>query len=205
MTYAWLALAIGLMVAACLIMAQFFFGAPFMPTHRKTVRDMVALAPNARKMADLGSGDGRIVVAFAKAGVAATGFEMNPILTWWSTRKIKKHLLNEIAMVERANFWKRSFEEFDVLTVFGMDHIMAPLERKIKKEMKPGSVVLSNAFRFPDWEPEKKVGTVFLYRVLELVLMPACLGHTRGELVAIPSSSSSILLSFQVSIRLSCF
>jgi hypothetical protein len=37
-----------------------------------------------RRVADLGSGDGRIVIALAKEGFHATGYELNPWLVWWS-------------------------------------------------------------------------------------------------------------------------
>jgi hypothetical protein len=40
--------------------------------------------PPGKLVADLGSGDGRLVIALAKSGLKATGYELNPWLVWYS-------------------------------------------------------------------------------------------------------------------------
>lgn len=62
-----------------------FNGAPFLPTDRTKVRAIVSLArvkPGERAV-DLGPGDGRLVVALARAGACTTGYEINPLLVLW--------------------------------------------------------------------------------------------------------------------------
>src|SRR3989344_7361890 len=57
-------------------------GSPYVPTPQKRVREMLSLAKLGKKdtLFDLGSGDGRILIAAAKKGICAHGWEINPIL-----------------------------------------------------------------------------------------------------------------------------
>src|SRR3989338_878500 len=77
-------------------------GAPYLPTHRESVAKMIELAQvrPADKMVDLGSGDGRIVIAFAKQGIEAHGYEVNPLLVWWSRKNIQRAGLDGRAFIQ---------------------------------------------------------------------------------------------------------
>ena len=114
-------------------------------------------------MADLGSGDGRIVIEFAKKGIESHGFEINPFLVWISKRKIKKAGLENKAFIHKGSFWKKNFNEFNVVTIFGIDYIMKSLEKKLQKELPFNGKVISNAFKFPNWTPEIEKDYTYCY------------------------------------------
>ena len=111
----------------------------------------------------LGSGNGKIVIEFAKHGAEAHGFEINPILAWISKLRIKSLGLQNKAFIHRKNFWKQDFSNFDIITSFQISYVMPGLEEKLKKELKSGSKVISNTWRFPNWKPKKKIGAVYMY------------------------------------------
>ena len=140
-------------------------GAPFVLTDSRTVKTMTGLAniQPGEKAADLGSGDGRIVIAIARAGAEAHGYEINPFLVLWSRYRISRAGLSQRAFVHWRDFWKVDFASYKVITVFGMFHIMGPLERKLRRELVPGSRVVSNTFTFPRWPHSSKEGRVYLY------------------------------------------
>jgi cyclopropane fatty-acyl-phospholipid synthase-like methyltransferase len=146
-------------------LSSFFFGAPFQPSSNKAVEEIIKLAEikKGQKIADLGSGDGKIVIEFAKYGAEAHGFEINPFLVWLSKRKIKKLGLEKKAFIHWKNFFKQNFSEFNVITSFQISYIMPELEEKLKKELKKGSKVISNTWTFPKWKPKKRLGHVYLY------------------------------------------
>ena len=144
----------------------FLFGAPFEPTREKKLRKMIKLA-NIKKgdrAVDLGSGDGRIVIALAKAGAKAHGYEINPILVLFSRYKIKKAGLKGKAFIHWKNFWKTNFRKYDVVMMFQFGTIMHKLEKKLKKELKKGSRVVSYYWKFPNWKPYKKIENIWLYK-----------------------------------------
>lgn len=140
-------------------------GALYIPTDDDTVRRMLSVAelkPGDR-LVDLGSGDGRLVIAAAKQGIEAKGYEINPILVWLSNRTIRKEGLQDLASVEWKDFWSADMSRYNIVMVFGIAHIMKRLERLLKKELQPGSRIVCNLFSFPTWQGARKEG-VFVYR-----------------------------------------
>jgi len=159
-----------------LLISIFFFillpliiGAPFESTDKKTLRKMIEFSEvkKKEKVADLGSGNGKIVIEFAKLPVVAEahGFEINPFLVWFSKRKIKKLGLQDKAFIHWKNFWNQNLSEYDVIIVYQIVLIMKKLERKLKRELKKSSRVVSNTWKFPNWKPKKVEGEVYLYEV----------------------------------------
>ena len=143
----------------------FLFGAPFQPTNEDKLRKMIKLAniKKGDKAVDLGSGDGRIVIALAKAGAEAHGYEINPFLVLFSKCKIKKEGLSKKAFIHWKSFWNINFKDYNVVTLFQFGTIMNKLELKLKKELKPKSRVVSYYWKFPRWKPSKHIGNIWLY------------------------------------------
>ena len=144
-------------------------GAAFVPTRPEKVEKIVAMAQvkPGEKAADLGSGDGRIVIALARAGAEAHGYENNPLLVWWSRRKIKKAGLTGRTFIHMRSFWGADLSDYSIITVYGIDYIMRPLGNKLKKELHPGSRVLSYCFPLPGWTATRKETGIYLYSVSE--------------------------------------
>ncbi len=145
----------------------FLFGAPFEPTRDKKVKKMIKLAgiKKGDKAVDLGSGDGRIVIALAKAGAEAHGYEINPLLILLSRWKIKKAGLKGKAFIHWKNFWEVNFKKYDIIMLFQFHTIMNKLKKKLKKELKSKSRIVSYYWKFPDWKPSKKIENIYLYKV----------------------------------------
>lgn len=147
------------------VLVIMFRGAPYVPSQEKTVKQMTEMAdvhPGERAI-DLGSGDGRVVIALARAGAEAHGYEINPLLVWVGRRKIKKAGLENRAFIHWKDFWSVDFSNFDIVTVFGISHIMGFLKRKCRKELKASARVVANSFPFSKWPHTKKLGEVYLY------------------------------------------
>lgn len=142
------------------------FGAPFQPSSDREVKEIMELAKvkKGEKTADLGSGNGKIVIEFAKRGAEAHGFEINPLLIMLSRKRIKNLGLQNNATIHWKNFMKQDFSDFDIITSFQINYIMPDLEKKLMKELKSGSKVISNTWKFPTWKPKKKLGRVYLYK-----------------------------------------
>lgn len=143
------------------------WGAPYVPSRTTSVAKMMALAniQPGEKAADLGSGDGRVVIAMAQQGAEAHGFENNPVLVFVAQRNIKKAGLAGKAFIHWKNFWRADFSKFNVISVYAMPYIMGRLHRKMKEEMAHGSRIISNAFEFKNETPIKKDKGVYLYEI----------------------------------------
>ncbi len=141
-------------------------GAIYVPSKDAQVERMLKLAQirTGMKAVDLGSGDGRIVIVLARAGAEAHGYEINPLLVIWSRMKVKAAGLDKLAKIHWASFWHVNFSGFQLVTLFGISYIMKDLEKKLQKELPPGSQVICNSFPFPDWQVAKKDEGVYLYQ-----------------------------------------
>ena len=148
-----------------LMIASIVKGAPFMVSGKNAIRKIIKLSglKPGQKAVDLGSGDGRVVIEMAKAGAIAHGYEINPILVWWSRRKIKSEGLEGKAFIHRGSFWDADFSPFDLVSIYGIDYIMKDLQEKLQRELKVGAKVAANAFVVPDWEHEREDNGVYIY------------------------------------------
>ena len=143
-----------------------FQGAIYVPSNEKAINAIIKMAKLKKggKIADLGSGDGRIVIAFARSGIQAHGFEINPFLVLFSRWNIKKEKLTDRASIHWQDFWKINFNPYNAVVVFGIDYMMGRLEKKLRSEMRPGSKILLNIFPFPKWPYSQKKHGVYLYK-----------------------------------------
>ncbi|MDQ3239736.1 MAG: hypothetical protein M3P33_04385 [bacterium] len=105
-------------------------GAPFVVTKKERVEKIIELAQikQGELVADIGSGDGTIIIALARAGAIAHGYEINLLLVLWSWIRIRKLGLERCAFVHWSNMWTSDFSKYDVVVVYGITHIMKDLE-----------------------------------------------------------------------------
>jgi len=142
-------------------------GAIYDPSSPVETRIMVEMATVARgeRAADLGSGDGRVVIELAQAGAEAHGFEVNPLLVLMSRRNIRRSGLAGKARIHWGSFWRRDLSGFDIITVFQVGFVMGRLETKLQRELPTGARVISHYWRFPGLTPESTRGSIYRYRV----------------------------------------
>lgn len=153
--------------ALAAFLGTLFRGAPYQPTPHSIVQEMIALAEiqEGERVADIGAGDGRIVIAFAKAGAEAHGFEVNPLLTLLARFNMWRRGVSGKAFVYQKNLWQQDFSSFQVVTIYGIGGMMGRLEEKLKQELPSGARIISHRFQFPGLEPSKRRGKLIRYDV----------------------------------------
>ena len=159
-------------VAAGLYLFFFVFfpigrGAIYDPSSWAEAESMARLAEvrPGEKAADLGSGDGRVVIALARQGAIAHGYEINPILVMVSRRNIRREQLDGRAFIHWGNFWRKRLSGYTLITTFQVGFVMGRLEAKLTRELPPGARIVSHYWRFPGLRPEQSQGNIYRYRV----------------------------------------
>ena len=117
----------------------------------------------AKNFIDLGSGDGRVVREFAKAGFESYGVEINPILVWWSRRQIEREGIGN-AKITWGNFWKTNLRHFDIIFIFHFTKANKLLGQKFKKELKKDAIIISAGFPLDGFELIKKESCFLIYK-----------------------------------------
>ncbi len=138
-------------------------GAPFLPIRRPDLDAALDLAGVAagQTVIDLGSGDGRMLVAAARRGATAIGYEINPLLVAWSrvaTWRYRRHVT-----IHLADFWHAKLPEADVIYTFLLTRYTARLDRKLAAEIKRPTKLVSYVFALPR-TPIKQTRNTFLYQ-----------------------------------------
>jgi len=165
------AAAISIILAVFSLVFFVFFpigrGAVFFPSLRSHALRMAELAEVSAgdRAADLGSGDGRVVIALARRGAEAHGFEINPALVLLSRWNIRRSGCAARAHVHWQSFWSIDLSGFDAVTLFQGGFIMKRLEKKVLGELAAGARVVSDYWGFPTIQPVHVSGTIHVYRM----------------------------------------
>lgn len=140
---------------------------PFYPSKTKPLNDLkkeLNLADNINFI-DIGSGDGRIVIWGAKQGFNADGIEYNPFLTLYSRIMILLRGVKNRANIFNKDFRNHDFSKYDFAYLYIFPDHMDSVSGKLFSQMKSGSVVVTNTFKFKDKTPDKTMGRYYIYYV----------------------------------------
>lgn len=149
------------------------FGAPFVPLEPHVVDRIMNLSMINRGDVyyDLGSGDGRLVIAAALRGAKAYGVEIDPFRVWYSRFCILLFGLGGRAKIIHKNIFETDLTKADVVTTYLLQETNERLFEKLNKELKPQARVVSAAFSFPKWKPKiidpngPIYGPLYLYHI----------------------------------------
>lgn len=112
---------------------------------------------------DIGSGDGRIVRWASKIGFKdAHGIEYNPYLSLYS--KVRSPFAKGIT-IHNKRFENHDFSKYDVAYLYIFPEHMENIKEKLFTQMKPGSVIITNTFKFKDITPSDTFEKLYLYFV----------------------------------------
>lgn len=140
---------------------------PYVPTPEGIVEAMLDLArvgPND-VVYDLGSGDGRIVIAAARRGARGVGIDIDPERIREANANAKKAgVTNKVKFIE-GNLFDADIADATVVTMYLLTDVNLKLRPKLMAELKPGTRIVSQTFDMGEWEPEKttEVGFTKVY------------------------------------------
>lgn len=148
--------------------------APYVASPSRVVEMMLDLAKvkPGDTVYDLGSGDGRILIAAAERHAQAIGIEINPKLVAAATDEIARAGLSQRAKVIQGDVLAADFSAATVVTVYMDTGSNAKLRPQLERQLKSGARVVSYDFEIPGWKPvqvvktdEKQPHTIYLYEV----------------------------------------
>jgi SAM-dependent methyltransferase len=117
----------------------------------------MAKVTKADNLVDLGSGDGRTVIAAAKRGVKARGIEYNPDMVALSRKNAAAAGVSSMATFINGDIFQTDFSDATVVTMFLLPSLNVRLRPTLLK-MKPGTRIVSNSFDMGDWTPDQEAG-----------------------------------------------
>src|SRR5437868_8803395 len=98
------------------------YDVPYVPSSDEKVKDMMELGrprPND-KAVDLGSGEGKLVLALAAKGATVTGVEIDEHRSHVSKLMIKRAGLKDRARIINDSFWTQDLSPYDLIVLYGV-------------------------------------------------------------------------------------
>lgn len=148
---------------------------PWLPIFKRDVKRIIELAAIKKgdKVYDLGSGDGRVLIALANNSEAEllVGYEVSLIPYIISKIRIWFLRLGSRVEIRFGDFLRRDLGSADVIFCFLTPKAMKKLEPKFSQELKPGTRIVSYSFSLPNWstdvvsKPAKDSMPIFKYVV----------------------------------------
>jgi len=136
-------------------------GAPYVPTLGTQARTALELLDlrSGQTLLELGSGDGKVLVLAAQAGLNVVGIELNPFLVVIS--KIRTWRYRKQVKIIWGDFWRSEWPACDGVFVFLLDRFMVKLDNRMQHLGKP---LASFAFKIPNRKPDVEKDGIYLYK-----------------------------------------
>lgn len=144
----------------------------YVPTPPEVVQAMLDLAQvdASDVVYDLGSGDGRIVIAAAQRGARARGVELDASLNREARAQANARGVADRVRFVEEDIFKVSLADASVVMLYLSPTTNLRLRDKLRRELRPGARIVSHRFDMGDWPPdeERTVGEatrIFLWHV----------------------------------------
>lgn len=126
---------------------------PTPPVLVEKMLDLAKVTPEDFVM-DLGSGDGRNIIAAAKRGARALGVEYNPDMVAYAQREAEKAGVAGKALFVQGDMYEADISQATVLALFLLPE---NLDRLVPKflDMKPGTRIVLNTFGIRGWDADR--------------------------------------------------
>ena len=112
--------------------------------------DMARVTPRDFVM-DLGSGDGRNIIAAAKRGARALGVEYNPDMVELSRRNAAREGVADKAQFVQGDMYEADLSQATVLALFLLPDNLVKLKPKFER-LRPGTRIVTNGYQIAGWD-----------------------------------------------------
>jgi SAM-dependent methyltransferase len=147
-------------VSAAQVTGQTNIPTPYIPSTTLAVDEMLRVADvkPGDFVVDLGSGDGRIVIAAARDyGARGLGIDIDPMLIEESTENARKAGVADRVTFRQGDALKADIREATVVTLYLLPNLVERLKPVLLKQLKPGTRIVAHDFPFSDWKPDRQV------------------------------------------------
>jgi len=128
----------------------------WVPTPEPVIEFMLDMAKVTPQdfVIDLGSGDGRIVLAAAKRGARGFGVDLNPDLVQLSNEEALRQGVSDRARFMVKDMFQTDLSPASVLTTYLLPHLNVRVRPQLLAQMRPGSRVVTYSFHMGEWQPD---------------------------------------------------
>ena len=140
----------------------------------EAAKRLASLLPKEKKFSliDVGCGCGGLLSQLSKSQSKGHFFGIEAAPIPYLLSKVRVMIKTPNCTIQWGDFWKHNLAPYDVVYAYLSPVPMESLWQKARKEMRPGSLFISNSFIVPDIEPEQTIqlndmtgSTLYLWRI----------------------------------------
>ena len=133
-----------------------------LPTSRKvskSIMKIISQRKNTGNFYDLGCARGAFAVRIKRKfpALSVRALDNDPIRIFFA--KIRAFIFRTDVLFSKKNIFDADLSNADIIYTYLWYDLMPPLEKKLRKELKRGAIVITNTSNFPTWEPIEKIIT----------------------------------------------
>lgn len=146
-------------------------GSPYVPIKQKRLKDITSFIKKGDKVAELGAGDGRVMIeAINKGAVLVEGWELDAAVWLQGWIKIKRSgIKNSKIKLHFGDFWNADLSPFNLIYVYQMTKYLGDFQTKLLPQLKKGTLIISPDYEIPGIKLHKKVKDddrgIYIYKV----------------------------------------
>ena len=184
------------MLTGSAVLAQDFGDTPYVQTPQNVVYKMLEIAKVGPRdfVIDLGSGDGRMIIAAAKQrGARGFGVDHDRRLVALANRNAAQAGVADRAVFYERDLYKTDIRRATVMTIYLLPEVNLMVRSKLLTSLQPGTRIVSHDYDMGEWSPElslvmdapgKTVGRDMKSKVFYWVVPATVSGTWRWEIVA---------------------
>jgi len=146
---------------------------PYLPSMRLDVEELLRMAAIRPQdvVVDLGSGDGRIVIAAAKHfGARGFGVDIDEKLVALANENAREAGVSDRVRFYHRDIFATDLREATVVTMYLLSSLVNRLRPKLLAELRPGTRIVAHDYGFDGWKPDR---TVVITKTFYLYVVPA--------------------------------
>lgn len=141
-------------------------GSPYVPSNHFQIEVLTNYIKKGDVVADMGCGDGRVLISLIKAGARqADGWEIEPLVwlkAWYNVRLAKMESKIDVKL---GDMWRADLSKYDVVFVYQLEQFAPKFVEKAKREMKSGSLVIANTYPLEGLSLVQSDGPLLIYKM----------------------------------------
>jgi SAM-dependent methyltransferase len=132
-----------------------------LPTSRRATRELIAIMqkhkPNAQNFYDAGCAHGTLLLRLKKSLPTLHMYGIDDSMVRIFYAKLKAKILKRKIDFKKQNIFQIDMHNADIVYTYLWYDLMPVLEKKLKRELKQGAVIITNTSHFQDWQPVERV------------------------------------------------
>ena len=148
---------------------------PYVPSTSTAVDEMLRLADVRPEdlVADLGSGDGRVVIAAARDyGARGLGIELDAGLVEQGRANARQAGVEDRVAFRQGDVLTADYRGATVVTIYLLPNLVEKLKPRLL-DLRPGTRIVAHDYGFSDWKPDRRV---VISKTYMLYVVPARVG-----------------------------